>query len=591
MLHSAVRVSFRPRPRNAALCAVGAVIFAFTFLLRFNDPGGSFAGLTDDHFFYLVRGWQILFGDLPVRDFVDHGAPLYYYVGAAVQAVLGRGTLSEIEFSAAMLALAASLTFWVCERATGSIALGLVGAAFQLLLEPRFYNYPKLLAYAAAIPLLWHYADRPGWRPVLWIAVVTVVSFLFRHDHGALIGLSMAVLLVMLTGVRWTERLKHAALYALCVALLTAPYLLFIERNGGVMSYFRQAAAWAERDRDRAPVVWPGLLDNPDGVSDEAKQGGPVARAVATVRDNGVAWLYYGEIALPLLALFVLAASRDGFRPSWPQARAKLAMVAVLALALDADFLRSPLAARLADPSVPLAILVAWLLVALPRLAASPKSLAPWAARTAWRARTPGLLAGVSILAVFAVVLSKDLYERLDRSALVERVGKPFERAANIRRQMQVEWDLNSWMARPDRPELITLSLYVNACTAPDDRVLVEAYMPQVLGLARRAFAGGHADLRPGFFATLEAQQLTLSRLQRQHVPIILLDAGKSLDNFRESFPLVMAHIDEQYRLAGSHEFDGRFGVTLFVRKDATPNGTWEPLGWPCYGTGQVSAS
>ncbi len=577
--------------RTWVIAVLALCLFAFTFLLRFNDPGGSFAGLTDDHFFYLVRGWQILFGDLPVRDFVDHGAPLYYYVGAAVQAVLGRGTLSEIEFSAAMLALAAALTFWVCERATGSIALGLVGAAFQLLLEPRFYNYPKLLAYLAAIPLLWHYADRPGWRPVLWIAVVTVVSFLFRHDHGALIGLSMAVLIVLLTAVPWTQRLKHAAVYGLFVALLLAPYLIFIERNGGLASYFQQAAAWAERDRDRAPVVWPGLFDNPDGVSDEAKQGGLVARAVATVRDNGVAWVYYAEIALPLLALFVLAASRDGFRPSWPQARAKLTMVAVLALALDADFLRSPLAARLADPSVPLAILVAWLLVALPQLALSPKALAPWAARATWLARGPGLAAGVVILAVLAMVLSKDLYERLDRSALVERVGKPFERAGNIRRQMQVEWDLSSWMARPDRPELITLSLYVNACTTPDDRVLVQAYLPQVLGLARRAFAGGHADLRPGFFATPEAQQLTLSRLQGQRVPIILLDTGKSLENFRESFPLVTAHIDHEYRLAGTREFDGRFGVSLFVRKDATPNGTWEPLGWPCYGSGQVSAS
>ena len=64
---------------------LAAALFLFAWLYRFNDPNGSFAGLTDDHFFYLVRGWQLLFGDLPVRDFVDHGAPLYYYVAAAVQ--------------------------------------------------------------------------------------------------------------------------------------------------------------------------------------------------------------------------------------------------------------------------------------------------------------------------------------------------------------------------------------------------------------------------------------------------------------------------------------------------------------------------
>ncbi len=74
-----------PRARTAIIGACSVGIFVASWLFRFNDPGGSFAGLTDDHFFYVVRGWQILFGDLPVRDFVDHGAPLYYYVSAAVQ--------------------------------------------------------------------------------------------------------------------------------------------------------------------------------------------------------------------------------------------------------------------------------------------------------------------------------------------------------------------------------------------------------------------------------------------------------------------------------------------------------------------------
>jgi hypothetical protein len=129
--------------RGAATTAIAVVIFVFVWLLRFNDPGGSFAGLTDDHFFYVIRGWQILFGDLPVRDFVDHGAPLYYYVAAAVQTVLGRGTFSEVFFSSAMLALSAALIFWLSARASGSIVLGVAGALFFVCLDPRFYNYPS----------------------------------------------------------------------------------------------------------------------------------------------------------------------------------------------------------------------------------------------------------------------------------------------------------------------------------------------------------------------------------------------------------------------------------------------------------------
>ena len=499
---------------NVAAVVTAAAVFALVWLLRFNDPGGSFAGLTDDHFFYLIRGWQILFGDLPVRDFVDHGAPLYYYVGAAVQVIGGRGTLSEIAFSSAALALSAALVCWLCGRASGWTALGLVGALFFVCLEPRYYNYPKFLSYAAAIPLLWRFADAPTDRTRLWLAVVTVVAFLFRHDHGAFIAASMAAMLVLMRDLSWGQRLKHFAVYGALVIVMLAPYLLFIQRNGGLGTYFQQASAWAERDRDRAPVVWPGLFDNPDGVSEAAEQSSGVTRAVAVLRDNVVAWTFYTEIALPFFALFVLWASSDGGRPGWPKARAKLGMVAILAIMLVAFFLRSPLEARLADPSVPLAILVTWLIVAVPRLLASRAALSPAAQRRVWPVRIAVGAGAAAIAFVLGAGQSRDFYDRLDRSAMVERVGKPFERAGQIAAQMRREWNLDTWANRDDASELIALARYVNACTAPTDRVLVQAYLPQVLSLAQRAFAGGHADLRPGFFATDEAQRLTLARLE-----------------------------------------------------------------------------
>ena len=576
--------------RRLAIAAIAVALFTFTWLFRFNDPGGSFAGLTDDHFFYLVRGWQILFGDLPVRDFVDHGAPLYYYVGAAVQLLFGRGTLSELSFSVTVIALCAALTFWLCTEASGWIVAGLVGAGFHILLEPRFYNYPKLLVYLLAIPLLWRFIERPSSWLAVWIAVVSVIGFLFRHDHGVFVGAAMAVSLALVyRRTPLMEWLKHGAVYAATAVLLLLPYFGFIELNGGVVSYFQQASAWAERDRDRAPVVWPGLFDNPDGVSDEARSGSGFERAVATVRDNVVAWTFYSELILPVLALVCVWLTRDGFRPSWPRAREKLTMVAVLALILDAAFLRSPLAARLADPSVPLSILVAWLLTALPRLVIGGAGWRPLPARAGAIARVGLLVISAPVAFTIAADMSDDFYRRLDKAALTERWGKGFERVDLVSAQLRSDWRLSSWAARPERPELIDLSMYVNACTNPNDRVLVEAYMPQVLALARRAFAGGHADLRPGFFRTEEAQRLTLQRLQSQSVPMILLDSG-DLRNFRESFPLIVSYLDSQYREAGMRTFDGRFGITLFVRTDLTPSGVYAPFGWPCYGPGIVQS-
>jgi hypothetical protein len=231
-----------------------------------------------------------------------------------------------------VLSLCAALTFWLSTEASGWVIAGLLGAAFQVLLDPRFYNYPKLLVYAMAIPLLWRFADRPTPWLRFWIAAVTAVGFLFRHDHGVFVGAAMAIAILLLEGARWAERLRHALIYGAIVVALLLPYFAFIEVNGGVVSYFRQASAWAEKDRNRAPVVFPGLFENPDGVSDAAREGGPFTRSVATVRDNIVAWTFYAELALPLLALLLLAASRDACRPDWPHARAKLTMVAVLAV-------------------------------------------------------------------------------------------------------------------------------------------------------------------------------------------------------------------------------------------------------------------
>lgn len=573
------------RVATVVTMVVAVAVFVFAWLFRFNDPSGSFAGLTDDHLFYLVRAWQITFGELPVRDFVDHGAPLYYYAGAAVQVLFGRGTVSELAFSSTMLALAAALTFWLAARGSGSLVAGLAGAAFHVLLAPRFYNYPKVLVYAVALPLLWRFAEtRSPWVRFA-LAGVTAVGFLFRHDHGLYVALAVGVLLALLTGVAWRERLRHAFIYGLLTIALLSPYLLFVQVNGGVALYLQQAAAWAERDRDRAPVEWPGLSDNPDGVSEAASEGTGLDRYVAMVRDNAVAWIYYLEIALPFVALMLLLVSRDGFRPGWPHAGAKLATVAVLAVVLDVGFLRSPLEARLADPSVPLAILVAWLPVAVTRLLAGRQSLRPRLQRAAWPLRVAAVAVCAPLLLLLAVAVTKDVYDRLDAASLVDRPRNAFERVGQLSAQYRREWELETWLERPDRSEFIDLSLYVQTCTAPDDRVLVQGYIPQVLAMARRGFAGGHADLRPGFFGSEEAQALTVARLRRQSVPVILLDAGASYEEFRKGFPIVMAYIDSLYRIAGTREFSDH-AVTLLVRRDREPTATYAPLDWPCYAAG-----
>jgi hypothetical protein len=569
--------------RRAVLAAGLVVIFAFSWLFRFNDPNGSFAQLTDDHFFYLVRGWQILFGDLPVRDFVDHGAPLYYYVAAAVQWLGGRGTQSEIIFSVTMISLGAALTFWLAQRASGSLLLGAAAALLQILLAPRFYNYPKILVYAAAVPAIWAWIDRPTWRRLALIALITAIGFLFRHDHGAFVGIAMAVALVGATALPWHRRLSHAVVYAGLVGALLAPYLLFIQTHGGVGAYFRIASAWAARDRARAPLVFPGLFDNPDGVSDAAQTGGAVGRAIATVADNGVAWMFYAELALPLVVLGVLLLIGRQWRPQWPHGRLKIAMVAVLGLALDAGFLRSPLEARLADPSVAHALLLAWLCAVAAAVLWRPAAvLRPSMASRGRLAGLPIVASAGAFVLVFTMALSMNFYDRFDAATMLDGPWTAVRRAAYMNGVLARSWPLER-LATPEDDGPLRLAFYLRACTKPTDRVFMQHYLPQVLALAERPFAGGHADLRPGFFATPEEQRLTVARLQRQSVPVAMLETGDSLAAFRESFPVVAAYLDEHYVLAGERDVDGRFVVRLLVSRAAVPTRTYAPLDWPCF--------
>lgn len=551
--------------RAAATAAAAVLVFGFSWLFRFNDPGGSFAGLTDDHFFYVIRAWQILFGDLPVRDYVDHGAPLYYYTGAAVQMLFGRGTLSEVAFAVTLLAVGAALTFWLAARASGSIVAGLIAGAFHVLLAPRLYNYPKILVYAVAIPLLWRFADRPDARRRCWLAVMTAVAFLFRHDHGVFVAIGMCAVLCASVQLSWRARARHALLYGVLTAALLAPYLVFIQLNGGLAPYFRDASSWAARDRDRAPVVWPPLFGSGDP------------------HQNIVAWTYYMELGLPCLAVAVLALSRDAFRPEWPRARRKLVTVVVLAVVLNAGFLRSPLEARLADPSVPHAILIAWLGVAVGRLLTRRESLRAPLRSHAALLRIGACLAVAPIAFVVASGMRADLYRRLATAALTDGPREALDRVGEVREHLREAWRLESSPQGENQSDLMTLALYLNTCTAPGDRVFMQHYAPQVLGLAKRAFGGGHADLRPGFFTTADAQLLTIERLQRQRVPVVLLETGEAYANFRSSFPLITTYLDDRYTLAGTRVFDRRFGVQLFVRKDLVPTGRSASLDWPCY--------
>ena len=238
-----------PFSRRTLLIAVLPV--PLTMAYRFITLDGPLAGFTNDDFVHLARAQQIVLGELPVRDFPEVGMPLTEALSAAAQGLGGQRLLSEFVLAAGLLGVAGTLLLLLARRASASLAVALAIVGLQVLLEPRFYNYPKLLAYAAGIPVIWAYVDRPTLARAVMLGAAVALAFLLRHDHGAYLGAAAAVAVIAVHAPRAGQIVRRGVQLAAVVAAVLLPYLVFVEVHGGVVTYFRSALAVADTDATR----------------------------------------------------------------------------------------------------------------------------------------------------------------------------------------------------------------------------------------------------------------------------------------------------------------------------------------------------
>lgn len=223
--------------------AVGVLTFAYRYL--------SFDEFSNDHFVHLATAQQMVFGALPVRDFVERGIPLMATISALGQIALGAGLRSELIVIAAAYAAAASLTFVVAAWLSRSIVVALFATLVPVLGYPISYSYPKLLAPAVGIVAGWAYAQRPSTPRLLLVAAAITTAFLLRHDLCLFVGVGFAAQLVVQYGLSrtWVVETGRAAALAL---LIVSPYLLWVQAYQGVGDYVRQEMALWGREAQKA---------------------------------------------------------------------------------------------------------------------------------------------------------------------------------------------------------------------------------------------------------------------------------------------------------------------------------------------------
>jgi hypothetical protein len=632
------------------LCAAVAV-FVAAFLFRFLT-----IEFMNDHFVHLTRGRQILLGDVPVRDFFDPGLFLQYYASAAALLISGGTLLGEAILTVSLIALGAALTFLLAAMLSDSLALGLLAAVAVTSIGPRLYGYPKVFLFVLALACAWRYVQNRSTTRLFVLAVVTAVAFLFRHDHGVYIGISMVGLLTVLDWGARQRALRTLGRYLAATVLLLLPFGIFIQSTTGVIAYLRGSApqmselatpkfVWptfaiagskpvddlSSPTEQRVHVRWSDDLDDavrrereerygltkPARSDDEhtwiymlanvtpenirALVGDPLVvdthgvdrnagqiatessqqrtstwllslRDAALTQQNALAWLYYSSLLLPVLgALLLLAAWRSG-HSTREEAAVAGGLVLVCAV-VEVTLVRGFPASRLPDVAAPMAVLGAWVTSQWLKRGGGatsvPRSFGRYlAAATVWLATLWSCSSlGNGALAQEAAGAFLDpraTLTRLDTSMRVLR-ARP----------------IDAW-APPGSTGERALSRFIYQCTAPTDRVLTGNFLPEVNFYGERGFAGGQVYLLVGWHSSISDQQLTVARLERQRVPVVIVDEAAQSTTWR-SFPLVADYVKRHYRVAATSTFGGERMYVVYVAREIAPTGDYEQLGLPCF--------
>ena len=212
----------------------------------------------NDDYQHLAYARQLLAGDLPLRDFWDISTTLQEVLSALSQLVFGHRLLAEAIVVGLATAVAVFLTFRLVKTLTGSALLAIVCASLFVVAIPRTYSYPKWLVYSMAATLFWSYVWWPSTRKAVVAGASVAAAFYWRHDHGMLVAIGVALGMVAAHG--WTREAARRTMVAGSVAFLGAlPYLLFAAVVLGPVSFFRtEVAAFAdEQERAHADLRGP----------------------------------------------------------------------------------------------------------------------------------------------------------------------------------------------------------------------------------------------------------------------------------------------------------------------------------------------
>lgn len=465
----------------AALLAI--VVGAFRFL--------SIAGFSNDHYMHMAAGQQIALGEWPSRDYVELGLPLMEALSAIPFLVVPNAPLfGEAVLVAVMFGVAAVFTLFAARRLTGSWWIALLVVALEVVIVPRTYSYPKVLAYALGFLVMWRYIEQPA--RIVELAIAVVLAFGLRHDHGIYLGIgALLTVIAVARPAGWREVIRRVVVFSGIVLLFLAPYIIYTSAYDGLWRHIVRGIELQAVETARGRSI-PAFTLSGD-----------------LLASNAVPWLYFLFHVLP-----VMAAAFVWMRWRKRGDRRELAIMVpliVVAALVNIGLIRDTLAARLPDAVVPAALILGWLMAGASRLRPSPLAGAVWL-----MAATIAIITFASATTISATKDHLDKAEMLGGPGrlwrhLHSRVNELHERFPEGQIPSRTAWHLLPFFA------------YVDRCLAPTDHILIPGFAPEVSVWARRPFAGGQVWFQPGLLASEADHRYVMNRLLEQRVPVAVL--------------------------------------------------------------------
>lgn len=285
---------------------------------------------------------------------------------------------------------------------------------------------------------------------------------------------------------------------------------------------------------------------------------------------NADAWLFWLFWSLPLLCLLTLCSCAIRRPERWPGEFAAVAALAVMALFVNAGFLRDLLRTRFSDAVVPAALVGAWLLGLC--------WVGTWERRTRRRVIQGATLA-VLIVSFAAIRQVSDMRERIDLTGAGDGAQGVRMRAAAVAQLLRSSH--RQGLAPPSRysEALLPFFAYLDRCSSQSDRLIVTGEFPDVLVLAGRGFASDGVVFG-AWYSSAAHQDRTLERLRaRPALFVLLMDTAA----FRGRFPLIASYVTEEYEAMAVVPVEGAGTVPILVHRTRAPVGTDPATGWPCF--------